>query len=139
MLLLKLSKCIAELRCKAAYFKETGLIYTLNAEGNNIVKSDSVVPADLQDGLQAALAKLRAEQADEPDWHPWTDDKVQDLVHPSLYPFVYGKHHLRSITLKGTSSLLVVICRPLEVHPRRGCRRRGRRRSLGQQGPGHPA
>ncbi|KAK4239579.1 hypothetical protein C8A03DRAFT_14026 [Achaetomium macrosporum] len=73
--------CIAELRTKAAYFKDTGLIFTLNYGHNTAIKSDSL----------AAFERLRAVQAAEPDWHPWTDDKIQDLVHPSLYPFVYGK------------------------------------------------
>lgn len=83
-------QCIAELRCKAAYYKETGLIFTVNAGQNTAIKSDSFVSDELRQGLKAAFEKLRAEQGDEPDWHPWTDDKVLDLVHPSLYPFVYG-------------------------------------------------
>ncbi len=48
---------------------------------------------ELRLGLKAAFEKLHAEQADEPDWHPWTDEQVQDLVHPSMYPFVYGMIH----------------------------------------------
>ncbi len=79
------------MRCKAEYFQKTGLIFTLNADNNNVLKSDSLVPSSLQDDLRVAFEKLRSEQADDPDWHPWTDDKVQDLVHPSMYPFVYGK------------------------------------------------
>lgn len=31
------------------------------------------------------------DQQENPDWHPGTDSMVQDLVHPSLYPLVYGK------------------------------------------------
>ncbi|GAB1320932.1 Manganese lipoxygenase [Madurella fahalii] len=83
--------CIAELRCKAAHFKESGLIFTLNADGNTVIKSDSLISDELRQGLKAAFEKLRAEQGAEPEWHPWTDDKVQDLVHPSMHPFVYGK------------------------------------------------
>ncbi|KAK3301692.1 uncharacterized protein B0T15DRAFT_321335 [Chaetomium strumarium] len=83
--------CIAELRAKAAYFKETGLVFTLNRGERTAIKSDTLVSNELRQGLKAAFKRLRADQAAEPDWHPWTDDKVQDLVHPSLYPFVYGK------------------------------------------------
>ncbi|KXX73990.1 hypothetical protein MMYC01_209021 [Madurella mycetomatis] len=83
--------CIAELRCKATHFKETGLIPTLNANENTVIKSDSLINDELRQSLRAAFEKLRTEQGPEPDWHPWTDDKVQDLIHPSMYPFVYGK------------------------------------------------
>jgi hypothetical protein len=49
------------------------------------------VSDELRQGLKDAFEKLRAEQGDEPDWHPWADEQVQDLVHPSMYSFVYGK------------------------------------------------
>jgi hypothetical protein len=48
------------------------------------------VTRELQHGLKAAFEKLRSEQAAEPDWHPGSNDMVQNLVHPSMYPFVYG-------------------------------------------------
>ncbi|KAK4153505.1 hypothetical protein C8A00DRAFT_15264 [Chaetomidium leptoderma] len=91
--------CIAELKCKAAHFNKTGLVFTLNATNetrigeihNTAVKADTLVSTELQQGLKAAFEKLRAEQGSEPDWHPGSDDMVQDLVHPSMYPFVYGK------------------------------------------------
>jgi hypothetical protein len=56
-----------------------------------VVKSDTVVPSALDRSLKDAFAKLRAEQGDNPDWHPYSNDMVQDLVHPSMYPFIYGK------------------------------------------------
>lgn len=35
------------------------------------------------------------------DWHPGSDGKVLDLVHPSLYPLVYGRTRiLRHSTVK---------------------------------------
>ncbi|KAK0719047.1 hypothetical protein B0T21DRAFT_60415 [Apiosordaria backusii] len=83
--------CIAELRCKAAEFKETGLIFTLNTNENTAIKSDSAVTHELQQDLRVAFDKLVAEQGANPDWHPWAQDMVQDLVHPSMHPFVYGK------------------------------------------------
>lgn len=97
----QLFQCIAELRCKAAAFMETGLVFTINAVShalsrynftihNTAVKADSLVSDELQQGLKTAFEKLRAEQGAEPDWHPRSDNLVQDLVHPSLYPFVYG-------------------------------------------------
>jgi hypothetical protein len=83
-------QCVAELRVKARYFEQTSIIPILDASAA-VVKSDSLVPASLRDRLRAAFARLQREQAAAPDWHPRSDDKVQDLVHPSLYPLVYGR------------------------------------------------
>ncbi|KAM7194458.1 Protein of unknown function (DUF4246) domain containing protein [Naviculisporaceae sp. PSN 640] len=85
--------CIAELRCKAEFFKESGLIYTLDSgdHTHNIIKSDVLVKPDLHVQLKTAMDKLLADQASNPDWHPRTDDMVWDVVHPSMYPFVYNR------------------------------------------------
>lgn len=56
-----------------------------------IVKSDSFVDESLQQELRAVFAELRNDQLDNPDFHPRTDGRVRNLVHPSLYPLVYGK------------------------------------------------
>ncbi|KAK3339955.1 hypothetical protein B0T25DRAFT_365827 [Lasiosphaeria hispida] len=95
--------CISELRGKAAYFRETGLIWTLNSKENIVVKSDTLVPTHVREGLKAAFVKLHADQADSPDWHPWTSDMVQDLVHPSMYPFVYGRSNFIREEVVGVS------------------------------------
>lgn len=83
--------CIAELRCKAVEFNKSGLIFTLNTNENMAIKSDSVVTDELREDLRAAFNKLVAEQGSNPDWHPRAQEMVQDLVHPSMHPFVYGK------------------------------------------------
>lgn len=56
-----------------------------------MAKSDTLVSNDLQEALRKAFEKLKADQKAAPDWHPNTDDMVQDLVHPSMYPLVYGR------------------------------------------------
>lgn len=78
------------MREKAVHFERTGLIPTLDSDGNTIVKSDTIVTPELQKELRAAFDQLRADQASDVDWHPRSDEKVQDLVHPSMYPFIYG-------------------------------------------------
>ncbi|KAM0228046.1 hypothetical protein ACHAPO_011074 [Fusarium lateritium] len=85
-----LEYCIKELRVKAKFFEKTGLIPTLDASAS-VVKADGYVDDSLRQNLQAAFAKLKLEQKDDPDWHPNTNDMVQNLVHPSLYPLVYGR------------------------------------------------
>ncbi|KAK3906166.1 hypothetical protein C8A05DRAFT_12054 [Staphylotrichum tortipilum] len=81
--------CIAELRHKAKYFEKSGIICTLNHDFA-IAKSDTIVPGELATGLRDAFARLVASEP-RPDWHPWTNETVRDLVHPSMYPLVYGR------------------------------------------------
>jgi hypothetical protein len=83
-------QCIKELRAKAKCFEKSGLVPTLDATATAI-KSDSLVDEELRGRLQAAFATLQHDQKDDPDWHPRTNDMVQNLIHPSLYPFVYGR------------------------------------------------
>ena len=54
-----------------------------------IWRSDSLIPSDLRDQLVAAVSPLENVPDREKDWHPRSDNKVLDLVRPSLYPLVY--------------------------------------------------
>ncbi|KAJ6594273.1 hypothetical protein B0H19DRAFT_1246959 [Mycena capillaripes] len=51
--------------------------------------SDDLVPASLHRELVFHLDALA--QREPPDLHPGSYGKVQDLIHPSLYPFVLGE------------------------------------------------
>lgn len=79
-----------ELRAKARYYEKSGLIPTLDACAS-VVKSDRLVSSELQAELLDAFDKLKADQEASPDWHPNSSDMVQDLLHPSMYPLVYGR------------------------------------------------
>ncbi|VUC23569.1 unnamed protein product [Clonostachys rosea] len=85
-----LDYCIQELRAKAEFYKKTSLVPTMDACAS-ACKSDTIVDDSLKEELRAAFIKLKEEQGENPDWHPRSHDQVQDLVHPSLYPLVYGK------------------------------------------------
>lgn len=56
-----------------------------------VVKSDIAIPEDLRKALVDAVAPLEDIPADKRDYHPGSDEKVIDLVHPSLFPLVYGR------------------------------------------------
>lgn len=56
-----------------------------------MAKSDVLVGEELHTALQSAFDKLKTDQQTSPDWHPNSNDMVQDLVHPSMYPLVYGR------------------------------------------------
>jgi hypothetical protein len=80
--------CIAELRYKTKAYEKTGLVTVFYGD---VVKADTAIPAWLQDELKAAVTPLENVSPRRQDWHPGSDGKVLDLVHPSLYPFVYGR------------------------------------------------
>jgi hypothetical protein len=79
---------IEELRYKAKLFGDIGAVTVYTG---HVVKSDSVVPESLKLELQAAVAELEDVPDKHKDWHPGSNGKVLDLVHPSLYPLVYGR------------------------------------------------
>ncbi|RYP69563.1 hypothetical protein DL771_006078 [Monosporascus sp. 5C6A] len=82
--------CVKELRNKAKYYQESGIIPSLDATAS-VAKSDVIMPSALHDALRKAFDRLKADQASSPDWHPGSNEMVQDLVHPSMYPLVYGR------------------------------------------------
>jgi Protein of unknown function (DUF4246) len=96
---------IKELRYKAKLFEDIGAVAVYTG---HVVKSDSVVPESLLLELQAAVAQLEDVPEDQKDWHPGSDGKVLDLVHPSLYPLVYGRTRVLET---GTTSLEDCIAR----------------------------
>ncbi|KAM0472563.1 hypothetical protein ACHAPX_008720 [Trichoderma viride] len=82
--------CINELRIKADLFTKTGLIPIFDYS-SCVIKSESLVPDSLRNALRSEAAKLENVPDEEKDWHPGTTRKVLDLVHPSLWPFIYGR------------------------------------------------
>lgn len=84
------NKCIAELRYKAELFNETGIVETLDG----VYKSDIIIPDDLKESLKKAAIPLEEVPDTNKDWHPGSHQQVLDLVHPSIYPLVYGQSRI---------------------------------------------
>jgi len=85
--------CIEELRYKATLVPPAPAIPPpLVVYNGDVVKSDSAVSAELKTALQDAV-KIFEDKIPErlKDWHPGSDEKVWDLVHPSLFPLIYGR------------------------------------------------
>ncbi|KAJ5740847.1 hypothetical protein N7493_000719 [Penicillium malachiteum] len=68
-----------ELKHKSVIFQETGMISAFDGD------------VQLRCVLKNAVRPLEEVPEDEKDYHPSSDNKVVDLVHPSLYPLVYGR------------------------------------------------
>lgn len=105
--------CIEELKYKANLYKKTGFT---KVHTGDVVKSDTAIPADLQAALKAAIALLEDVPRKEQDWHPGSDEKVLDLVHPSLFPLVYGSSRILTDTTVGIEDC-IAFCGRGEVIP----------------------
>jgi hypothetical protein len=84
---------ISELQKKAELYEQTGLIPVMDYSAA-VIKSDNLILDNLRDALIAAVAPLENVPDDCKDWHPGSDGKVLDLVHPSLFPLVYGQSRI---------------------------------------------
>lgn len=83
--------CIKELREKAGIAEASGVTSVLESSAC-VLKSDSIVPEPLRLSLlKLAYAELEDVPEEKKDWHPGSDEIVLDLVHPSLFPLVYGR------------------------------------------------
>ncbi|TFK70996.1 hypothetical protein BDN72DRAFT_958380 [Pluteus cervinus] len=80
--------CIAELRDKARLFQEYNAVSVFTGD---VVKSDTIVPDSLRTTLIQTVKPLEDVPSKLQDWHPRSDDMVLDLVHPSLFPLLYGR------------------------------------------------
>jgi hypothetical protein len=90
--------CIDELRYKANIFEGTGGV---NVFDGDVVKSDTVISNSLKAALKEAVTVLEDIPLHEKDWHPGSDEKVLDLIHPSLFPLVYGRSRIPADSLVG--------------------------------------
>jgi len=90
--------CVDELRHKSKMFQETGII---TAYDGDVVKSDVAISSSLKGILRIAVAPLEDIPEVYRDWHPNSNKMVLDLVHPSLFPVVYGRTRILSTTIVG--------------------------------------
>ncbi|KAL7924524.1 hypothetical protein ACQKWADRAFT_270273 [Trichoderma austrokoningii] len=97
--------CVKELRNKANYYVETGIIPTLDAS-SAVAKSDVLVSASLRTELQKAFHTLKLDQRSDPKWQPKSNERVLDLVHPSMYPLVYGRTRVLQNEVVGTTDAI---------------------------------
>ncbi|CAH6722764.1 hypothetical protein CLIB1444_11S00606 [[Candida] jaroonii] len=68
--------------------------YTIECD-DKIVTSDTVIPKEIK-GQLVKEVKSFASSLKEKDYHPGSNNQVLDLVHPSLYPYQYGKTPTRT-------------------------------------------
>lgn len=82
-----------EMNRKANLYEKTGLIPVFDYSAA-VVKSDSLMTTDLVQQLKDAAALFENVADEDKDWHPGSKDQVLDLVHPSLWPLIYGRSRI---------------------------------------------
>ncbi|KAL0573733.1 hypothetical protein V5O48_008229 [Marasmius crinis-equi] len=87
--------CIEELKDKSVHCVHNGRVAILDTHsGAAVIISDSAISVELLEELKAALSPLEDVPERLKDWHPGSNNKVLDLVHPSLYPLMYGRSRI---------------------------------------------
>ncbi|KAL4884947.1 hypothetical protein BJY04DRAFT_214830 [Aspergillus karnatakaensis] len=79
---------IKEMRWKAGLMEKTNYVQVFD---DGVVKSDAAISKDNQAALKQAVIPLEDVPEEQRDYHPGSDGKVVDLVHPSLFPLVFGR------------------------------------------------
>ena len=79
-----------ELRSNAKLLQSTHLVPAISANAVVYV-SDALINDKVMSKLTAGAVQLEDVPELEKDWHPRSKGQVLDLVHPSLFPLVYGK------------------------------------------------
>ncbi|KAL2813176.1 hypothetical protein BDW59DRAFT_34953 [Aspergillus cavernicola] len=92
---------IRELQWKAEHLDKTGMIMVYDT---GVVISDTAISPELQQELRSAVSPL--EMNPKKDYHPGSDEKVVDLVHPSLFPVIYGRSRILPDQLMGLDDCL---------------------------------
>ncbi|ORZ30048.1 hypothetical protein BCR44DRAFT_1446544 [Catenaria anguillulae PL171] len=71
---------------------------------DNVFVSDTAVNETTRERLIQLISKLEDVPDNKKDWHPRSDNQVLDLVHPSLFPLVYGRTHVRDRAVDGNEA-----------------------------------
>ncbi|KAB8207087.1 hypothetical protein BDV34DRAFT_234414 [Aspergillus parasiticus] len=95
---------IDEVKWKVDHYSATGHVVVFDP---GVVKSDIAISEELQNALKDGVRKLE-DSLTEKYYHPGSDDKIVDLVHPSLFPVVFGR-------TKAISDSLIKLERCLDI------------------------
>ncbi|KAF3941892.1 hypothetical protein ABW19_dt0202263 [Dactylella cylindrospora] len=95
--------CIEELKDKAKQLEKESFVVALDGD---VCKSDTLISEDTRLKIIEAVKVLEDVPDKYKDWHPGSDDLVLDLVHPSLFPLIYGRSRILEDKLVGLENCL---------------------------------
>lgn len=82
---------IDELRFKARIHQHAHAVSVFNGD---VVKSDCILSDELRQELKKAVTAIVEEPGFVRDYHPGSDDKELDIVHPYMFPLVFGRSRI---------------------------------------------
>lgn len=82
--------CLRELREMTTFLKKYGFVTTLET-CSLCAKADDLIDEGLRQELLTGVMPLLDIKDEAKDWHPNSNNQVLNLVHPSLFPLVYGR------------------------------------------------
>jgi hypothetical protein len=89
--------CLDELRYNASLIPPDAPTPPIFVYNGDVFKSDNAVSTEFKEALQENVRIFESKIPNNlRDWHPGSDQKVWDLVHPSLFPLVYGRTRVLS-------------------------------------------
>lgn len=94
---------IEELKWRAEIYTTKGFMEAFDC---GVVKSDIAISKELQQTLRQAVLPFEDIPEDRKDYHPGSDEKVIDLLHPSLFPVVFGRTRVLPDKLIGLEDCL---------------------------------
>jgi hypothetical protein len=99
--------CITELKDRAQAFEKEGFARTYET-ASCCAKSDGdrVISKQMRDELMKEVVPLMNVPDEQKDWHPGSNNQVLNLIHPSMYPLVYGKSTFLPTGLVGLENAL---------------------------------
>jgi len=97
---------LEELRYKARIFETSGAVSVFNGD---VVQSDVAVTKAVKEVLKKSAARLENVPQHSKDYHPGSDELVLDLVHPSLFPLVYGRTRILPKTTLGVDDCITTL------------------------------
>ncbi|KAK6519195.1 hypothetical protein TWF281_003884 [Arthrobotrys megalospora] len=83
--------CLEELKDKAQQFQKEGFVIAIDGD---VCKSDTLISEETRLKIIDAIKVLEDIPENQQDWHPGSGGLVLDLVHPSLFPLVYGRSRI---------------------------------------------
>ena len=107
---------IDELHWKADILQKTDQIVAFDS---GVVKSDTQIPEELKQALKDAVRPLEDIPQEAKDYHPDSEKRIVDLVHPSLFPVIYGRTRILPDRVIGLDDCLASVGQGdvLEVPP----------------------
>ena len=110
--------CIEELRYNASRIPDSTRPPPVFVYNGDVYKTDNAFPLSFKNRLQEDILSFEARIPEgERDWHPGSNGLVWDLVHPSLFPVIFGRTRALPGDEQVTLQNCLTLCGQAQVLP----------------------